>query len=51
MKIGKAKAKAPKTVTVIGVESKKSKMVDGQEYEVSPNVAEILIKAKRAKKK
>lgn len=43
--------KEKSTVTVIGVSEKKSRMVDGKEYEVSPETAKILIKAKRAKKK
>ena len=46
----KKKEKAP-MVTVVAIEEKKSKLIAGKEYEVTKEVADILIKAKRATKK
>ena len=45
-----AKNKKEKTaITIIALEAKKSTMKAGKEYEVSQNVADVLVKAKRAK--
>lgn len=46
----KARVKEAK-VTVIATENNKSKLVVGKEYEVTKEIADILVKAKRAKKK
>ena len=45
------KVKKGAMVTVVAIEEKKSKLVPGKEYEVTKEIAGILIKAKRAKAK
>lgn len=48
-----SKRKLEKTpmVTVIATENEKSKLKVGKEYEVTKEIADILVKAKRATKK
>jgi hypothetical protein len=45
------KKETAEMVTVVATEEKKSKLIAGKEYEVTKEVADILVKAKRAKLK
>ena len=49
--MSKRKVEKEAMVTVVAIEEKKSKLRAGKEYEVTKEVADILVKSKRAKKK